>query len=608
MNTVGDSPRMFVVGAMYGILGTTRQQYRAAIEFGEVHPMFDLGRFPKLFFALAMFFIPPQSFADAEEEKETHASLLEQLMAIPAQGSENPNWLKPNKDLGDPILLTKRIVALNPSPETWKAIERKWLELSEHAPPPDNWYAMCTSMFTLVKALSQQESPNRKISTRLINIFNEQALLMEQRGMHSFRNEQYTPLVRKRNLTFPQFAVHLLAVRFYIGAHGELWFGGADFSGFDPDRFYEASFLDAHREEIFPYLLEWFEREGLQGAGVILGYYKEKKALAPLKRWLLQKEGVSTEHGWHAPMHLKGFKCPSHSGYMQAIEGITGKGLLKSLEFNPAQIDLLRERVKRFPVTLSKPYGNYTWRLAVTFLYAGAPEIALEDFGKLYRDWGPSNRYLWQEVLPTVLPQGLSHKKLVALLGPPDRVVPMETYSSLDRNGRDSDREAEDLGSRAAGLFCGWDWMLEWDNRVSESTVRYKLLKHDDFYSSAIMRQGKLVAFTDTFHFDWQDLVYQDCIHDAERFVRFVLEGLQSEDDSNRLAAFYLLRQAADISAKPSSEKGATPGILELVSVEYCVDELIPALESLSGVPELHHRIPWVIRDLEKCYDLVPVE
>ena len=110
------------------------------------------------------------------------------------------------------------------------------------------------------------------------------------------------------------------------------------------DRF----FLEKHRSQVIDIMLVRLRDRGSTVAALLLGYFKEPKALPDLQKWFIESDSFyGWEGGWNA---LSYHQFPSHHCYEEAIKHITGKPINEVIELTDEQVTQLVQAYRQAEV------------------------------------------------------------------------------------------------------------------------------------------------------------------------------------------------------------------------------------------------------------------
>lgn len=183
----------------------------------------------------------------------------------------------------------------------------------------------------------------------------------------------------------------------------------------------EEAFLRSHRATFVPVLLEWLRRDGDPHAAVVLGWYREAKALPELRRWFVE---APTRYGnMESILHfyLNPRVCHRRYCYEQAIECITGKPLAEAMRLNEPEIADFRARFLAYEHMKDPDLGDPL--LGLYMLWRFAPDEAHDAFREMFGRVQGTQRAALAYTAPELFPRGWSKEEMLHHLGEPDRVM-----------------------------------------------------------------------------------------------------------------------------------------------------------------------------------------
>ena len=131
------------------------------------------------------------------------------------------------------------------------------------------------------------------------------------------------------------------------------------------DRF----FLEKYRSQVVDIMLVELRDSGSTVAALLLGHFKESKALPDLQKWFIESDSFyGWEGGWD---ELNYYQFPSHHCYEEAIKHITGKPINEVIKLTDEQVTQLVQGYRQ-----AKSYGRAS-KLYVLFRLK--PHIAREE-------------------------------------------------------------------------------------------------------------------------------------------------------------------------------------------------------------------------------------
>ena len=170
-------------------------------------------------------------------------------------------------------------------------------------------------------------------------------------------------------------------------------------------------FLEKRRDQVVEMMLAKL-RGGSQVAALLLGYFKEPKALPDLHKWFIETDNY---YGWEGSWNELSYGCyPVHHCYEEAITHITGKPINAVIKLTDAQVTALVEKYRRAQV------GRDAKKLYVLFRLK--PDIAREEAARKFRGATTAERFWLCMMMYDLLPKGLLLTEVRRLLGTPDRV------------------------------------------------------------------------------------------------------------------------------------------------------------------------------------------
>ncbi len=174
------------------------------------------------------------------------------------------------------------------------------------------------------------------------------------------------------------------------------------------DRF----FLEKHRSQVVDIMLVRLRDRGSTVAALLLGYFKEPKALPDLKKWFIESDSF---YGWEGAWNvLNYYQFPSHHCYEEAIKHITGKPINEVIKLTDEQVTQLVQGYRQ-----AKSYGQVS---ELYVLFRLKPHIAREEATRKFRNLTKDERFLPCHTITNFLSKGLLQTEVRRLLGAPDRV------------------------------------------------------------------------------------------------------------------------------------------------------------------------------------------
>ena len=178
-------------------------------------------------------------------------------------------------------------------------------------------------------------------------------------------------------------------------------------------------FLEKHRSQAVDIMLVQLRDRGSPVAALLLGYFKEPKALPDLKKWFIESDH---SYGWEGAWNrLDYYNFPEHHCYEEAIKHITGKTLNEVIKLTDEQVTQLVEGYRQ---NADEPTLYVLFRLK--------PDIARQEAARKFRrlreettkeTWEIKlDRFLLCVSIQDLLPKGLLLTEVRELLGKPDKV------------------------------------------------------------------------------------------------------------------------------------------------------------------------------------------
>lgn len=174
------------------------------------------------------------------------------------------------------------------------------------------------------------------------------------------------------------------------------------------DRF----FLEKHRSQVIDIMLVRLRDRGSTVAALLLGYFKEPKALSDLQKWFIESDHF---YGWEGNWNRLSYEqFPDRHCYEEAIKHITGKPINEVIKLTDEQVTQLVQgyRQARFYGSASKLY----------VLFRLKPHIAREEATRKFRNLTKEERFRSCHLMQDLLPKGLLLTEVRGLLGEPDEV------------------------------------------------------------------------------------------------------------------------------------------------------------------------------------------
>ena len=171
-------------------------------------------------------------------------------------------------------------------------------------------------------------------------------------------------------------------------------------------------FLEKYRSQVVDIMLVRLRDRGSTLAALLLGYFKESKALPDLQKWFIESHNY---YGWEGAWNELSYGCyPVHHCYEEAIKHITGKPINAVIKLTDAQVTQLVERYRH------AEFGRGADKLYVLFRLK--PDIAREEAARKFRSATTAERFWFYQMMHDLLPKGLLLTEVRRLLGEPDEV------------------------------------------------------------------------------------------------------------------------------------------------------------------------------------------
>ena len=171
-------------------------------------------------------------------------------------------------------------------------------------------------------------------------------------------------------------------------------------------------FLEKHRAKVVDMMLVRLRDKGSTVAALLLGYFKEPKALADLQKWFIESGSFyGWEGNWNALCYSQ---FPIHHCYEEAIKHITGKPINEVIKLTDEQVTQLVQGYRQ-----ARVYG----RASILYvLYRLKPHIAREEATRKFRNLAKEERFRFCHLMEDLLPIDLSVTEVRRLLGESDKV------------------------------------------------------------------------------------------------------------------------------------------------------------------------------------------
>ena len=174
----------------------------------------------------------------------------------------------------------------------------------------------------------------------------------------------------------------------------------------------DRSLMEKHRSQVIDIMLVRLRNSGSIEAALVLGYFKEPKALPDLQKWFIESDGFyGWEGGWD---ELNYSQFPSHHCYEEAIKHITGKPIEEVIKLTDEQVTQLVQGYRQ-----AKSYDQVS-KLYVLFRLK--PHIAREETTRKFRNSTKEKRFRFCHLMQDLLPREFLLTEVRRLLGEPDKV------------------------------------------------------------------------------------------------------------------------------------------------------------------------------------------
>ena len=171
-------------------------------------------------------------------------------------------------------------------------------------------------------------------------------------------------------------------------------------------------FLEKHRSQVVDIMLVRLRDSGSTVAALLLGYFKEPRALPYLEKWFIESDYYyGWEGNWNALCYLQ---FPDHHCYEEAIKHITGKPINEVIKLTDQQVTHLVQEYRQ-----ARPYGRAS-KLYVLFRLKS--HIAREEATRKFRNLTNEERFKFCHLMQDLLPRQLLPAEVRRLLGEPDKV------------------------------------------------------------------------------------------------------------------------------------------------------------------------------------------
>ena len=171
-------------------------------------------------------------------------------------------------------------------------------------------------------------------------------------------------------------------------------------------------FLEKHRSQVVDTMLVRLRDGGSTVAALLLGTFKEPKALPYLQKWFIESDSY---YGWEGNWNeLDYYQFPDRHCYEESIKHITGKPINEVIKLTEKQVAQLVQRYRH-----AKSYNGES---ELYVLFRLKPQIALEEATRKFRNLTNEERFRFSHLLRDLLPKGLLQTEVRRLLGKPDKI------------------------------------------------------------------------------------------------------------------------------------------------------------------------------------------
>ena len=171
-------------------------------------------------------------------------------------------------------------------------------------------------------------------------------------------------------------------------------------------------FLEKHRAQVVNTMLVRLRDEGSMVAALLLGTFKEPKALPYLQKWFIESDSY---YGWEGNWNeLDYYQFPDRHCYEESIKHITGKPINEVIKLTEKQATQLVQRYRQA--------NSYNGESELYVLFRLKPHIALEEAARKFRNLTNEERFRFSHLMRDLLPKGLLHTEVRRLLGKPDKI------------------------------------------------------------------------------------------------------------------------------------------------------------------------------------------
>ena len=174
----------------------------------------------------------------------------------------------------------------------------------------------------------------------------------------------------------------------------------------------DRSLMEKYRSQVIDIMLVRLRYSGSIEAALVLGYFKEPKALPDLQKWFIESDGFyGWEGGWD---ELNYSQFPSHHCYEEAIKYITGKPINEVIKLTDEQVTQLVQEYRQAQ--------SYDQAPKLYVLFRLKPHIAREEATRKFRNSTKEKRFRFCHLMEDLLPRELMLTEVRRLLGEPDKV------------------------------------------------------------------------------------------------------------------------------------------------------------------------------------------
>ncbi len=171
-------------------------------------------------------------------------------------------------------------------------------------------------------------------------------------------------------------------------------------------------FLEKHRSQVVDTMLVRLRDSGSIVAALLLGYFREPKALPDLQKWFIESDSFyGWEGNWNALCYSQ---FPDRHCYEEAIKQITGKSINEVIKLTDEQVTQLVQGYRQ-----ARSYGCAS-KLYVLFRLKS--HIAREEATRKFRNSTKKERFAFCHLMEDLLPRQLLPTEIRRLLGEPDKV------------------------------------------------------------------------------------------------------------------------------------------------------------------------------------------